>query len=119
VSEFNVKLSLGDADHILAALEWALSQPFLIVCECGERHQRKLDLGPGLRESGVERAGRKIEAVADLARQGINAQTTARAAVAAYDAQYGTRPMGEQHDLPRGAVERIEAVVSALRNEVA
>ncbi len=56
--DFNVRLSHADADHILAALEWAHNHP-------------DLDLGPGLHRTGVERAGRKIESVADLARRGI------------------------------------------------
>lgn len=38
-----------------------------------------------------------------------------RAALAAYDAQYGKRAIGEQHAIPSGAVQRIEAVVAAAR----
>ena len=57
--DFPVKLNHADADHLLAAVEWAVNHP-------------DLDLGPGLHSSGVERAARKIEAVADLERRGID-----------------------------------------------
>lgn len=46
--------------------------------------------------------------------------TDMRAALAGYDAQFGERPIGEQHpELPRGCVERVEAIVRALRRELA
>jgi hypothetical protein len=57
--EFTVKLAPVDADSLLAALEWALNHP-------------DLEMGPGLHRSGAERAGRKIESVADLHRRGID-----------------------------------------------
>lgn len=54
---FPVELRPQDADAILAALEAALNA--------------ELDFGPGIRSHNVEEAGRRIEAVADLARRGI------------------------------------------------
>lgn len=66
MSEFAVRLTERDADHLLAAIEWALNR--------GD-----LELGPGLRPAVLEEAARKIEAVADLARRGVYvAQTDAR-----------------------------------------
>ncbi len=56
--EVSVCLRPVDCDAILAALEWA-------------HNHEDLDLGPGLHRRNVEEAGRRIEAVADLARQGI------------------------------------------------
>lgn len=69
---FTVRLTHQDADHLLALAEWALSQPTLICCPgCGEVVKRKLDLGPGLRESSAEAAARKIESVFEMARRGL------------------------------------------------
>lgn len=59
MSEFAVRLTARDADHILALAEWALAQPALA-------------LGPGLRKPLAEEAVRKIESVADLARRGVD-----------------------------------------------
>ena len=67
--EFPVSLSPQDADHLLAAVEWALNHM------CGAANEVTLDeyLRPGLQRWAVEEAARKIEAVFDLARQGITA----------------------------------------------
>ena len=53
---FPVYLRQQDADHLLAAVEWALAQP-------------NLDLGPGLRKDLVEEAARRVERVFDLLRR--------------------------------------------------
>ena len=58
--EMTVRLEPRHADAILAALEWALNAK-----------DPPLDLGPGIRRASVEEAGRRIESVADLYRQGI------------------------------------------------
>ena len=39
-----------------------------------------------------------------------------RAAIAGYDAQYGERAIDEQHDVPAGCANRVEAVVESARN---
>lgn len=56
---FNVRLTHQDADHLLAAIEWALNAEGLV-------------LGPGLHWQKVHEAASKIEAVADLERRGVN-----------------------------------------------
>jgi hypothetical protein len=38
-----------------------------------------------------------------------------RAALAGYDAQYSARSIGEQHPIPSGCIQRVEAVVKASR----
>lgn len=45
----------------------------------------------------------------------LSTYTLLRCAVAGYDAQYGKVPVGEQHDLPKGCSDRVEAVVNAAR----
>jgi hypothetical protein len=59
--EIKVSLTLADADHLLAACECVLNQD----------DSGKAALGVGLQPYALEEAARKIEAVADLARQGI------------------------------------------------
>lgn len=64
-----VRLSPQDYDHILAALEWALGH------DCGGGpNESTLDefIAPGLRRWAIEEAARKVEAVADLHRQGVD-----------------------------------------------
>ena len=56
--DFTVRLTLQDADHLLALAEWALNR-------------NDLDLGVGLRRWAAEEAARKIEAQADMYRRGV------------------------------------------------
>lgn len=59
--DFPVRLTLQDADHLLAAVECVLNQD----------DSGKAALGIGLQPWALEQAARKIEAVADLARRGV------------------------------------------------
>lgn len=59
--EIAVKLTLADADHLLAAVECVLNQD----------DGGKAALGIGLKPYALEQAARKIEAVAELARRGV------------------------------------------------
>lgn len=67
-SDIPIKLSIQDADHLLAAVEWALGHD----CNGGE-NESTLDeyIAPGLRRWPIEEAARKIESVAAMQRQGI------------------------------------------------
>lgn len=62
--DFPIRLTLADADHILAACECVLNQD----------DDGKAALGTGLQPYALEAACRKIESVADIARKGLTVE---------------------------------------------
>ncbi len=106
-----VQLRPVDCDAILAALEAALNAG--------------LNFGPGLHTRNVEEAGRRIEAVADLARRGISTSTGVREDEAARDverlrglARESNRnsPLSHYHRwMLTRALDRLQAYEKALR----